>query len=233
MESTAALSSKVAAIEDEMRIIKGEVKQVLTEIRSAILVQDNPFEEATSKPRAIQIVPAVAEEPARVEIVMPHSEPQPSVIATAVPHPDDVPSAPPAAVAQPAMVPADAMVAPIAVPAPAAGPQPQPPMATQAPTARTQAPQGRWSLLTVASLAAWAEDALQKLGSKRLAMLLDLCEVSGYLTPDARQALARVAELDAPEPEERASAMDTTVLLRQLDALLQGEPSDLGPRLMY
>lgn len=224
MESTAALSSKVAAIEDEMRIIKGEVKQVLTEIRSAILVQDNPFEEASNKPRAIQIVPAVAEEPARVEIVMPHSEPQPAVIATAVPHPDDAQKAQ----AQPQPPPfQDEAPAQQASFSHAQG---RPQQGTQP---RQQAPQGRWSLLTVASLAAWAEDALQKLGNKRLAMLLDLCEVSGYLTPDARQALARVSELDAPEPEERASAMDVTVLLRQLDALLQGEPSDLGPRLMY
>ena len=227
MESTAALSSKVAAIEDEMRIIKGEVKQVLTEIRSAILVQDNPFEEATSKPRAIQIVPAVAEEPARVEIVMPHNEPQPAVIATAVPHPDDGASAPPAAVPTQPQHPLPQAFQEDAVQ------KTSQPQAQKPSQPRQRAPQGRWSLLTVASLAAWAEDALQKLGSKRLAMLLDLCEVSGYLTPDARQALARVSELDAPEPDERASAMDTTVLLRQLDALLQGEPSDLGPRLMY
>ncbi len=227
MESTAALSSKVAAIEDEMRIIKGEVKQVLTEIRSAILVQDNPFEEATNRPRAVQIVPAVAEEPARVEIVMPQSQPQPAVIATAVPHPDDARKAQPepAQTQQPPLHPSYRDEPP--------GQQASHEQAPKRPQPRQQAPQGRWSLLTVASLAAWAEDALQKLGSKRLAMLLDLCEVSGYLTPDARQALARVSELDAPEPEQRASAMDVTVLLRQLDALLQGEPSDLGPRLMY
>ena len=62
VESTAALSSKIAGLEDEMRIIKGEVKQVLTEIRSAILAQDNPFEEGGSQraPRSIQIVPSMA-----------------------------------------------------------------------------------------------------------------------------------------------------------------------------
>lgn len=226
MESTAALSSKVAAIEDEMRIIKGEVKQVLTEIRSAILVQDNPFEEASNKPRAVQIVPAMAEEPARVEIVMPQMEPQPAVIATAVPHPDD-----PTPVASAS--PASQHVAAAPVRQEPTSQTSAPGSAHQQAAAPMHAPSPRWSLLTVASLAAWAEEALQKVGSKRLAMLLDLCEVSGYLTPDARQALARVGDLDTPEPAQPASPMDVTLLLRQLDALLQGEPSDLGPRLMY
>ena len=78
MESTAALNSKVAALEDEMRIVKGEVKQVLTEIRSAILAQDSPFIEGgqsgRNSSRPVQIVPAVHDEPARVEIVMPKPE---------------------------------------------------------------------------------------------------------------------------------------------------------------
>ena len=40
----AQLESRVATLEDEGKIVKGEVKQILTEIRSAILVRDNPFE---------------------------------------------------------------------------------------------------------------------------------------------------------------------------------------------
>ena len=105
------------------------------------------------------------------------------------------------------------------------------PAAPLAPVAPRPAP--RWSLLTVASLAAWAEEAFQRIGAQRLAILLDLCEVSGYLPPEARQALARVGELDLPGPEQTASPMEVTVLLRQLDALLQGEPQDIGPRLLY
>ena len=40
----AQLESRVATLEDEGKIVKGEVKQILTEIRSAILVRDNPFD---------------------------------------------------------------------------------------------------------------------------------------------------------------------------------------------
>lgn len=212
MESNAALNSKLAALEDEMRIVKGEVKQVLTEIRSAILAQDSPFEEGSSSraPRPIQIMPAVAEEPARIEIVAPRIE-----------HDDVKPAVHHLEAAAPGHAPAPAQAAhPVA-----------PPSGPVAPTAPPR-PVPRWSLLTVASLAAWAEESLQRLGPQRLAILLDLCEVSGYLPAEARHALDRVTELDVTAPEKPATAMEITLLLRQLDALIQGESTDLGLRLM-
>jgi hypothetical protein len=225
-DSSAALNSKVAALEDEMRIIKGEVKQVLTEIRSAILVQDSPFEESPTRARPVQIVPAV--EPARVEIVMPHVE-------------EPAPTAKPVVLAEPPHT----EPAHMELSRQDAHPEPNTPPhqlhATQPQVAQHGAPlqhapvphQARWSLLTIANLAAWAEEAFQRLGGLRLAILLDLCEVSGYLSPEARLALARVSDLDIPSPEQPASPMEVTVMLRQLDALLQGEASDLGPRLLY
>jgi hypothetical protein len=215
VESSAALNSKVAALEDEMRIVKGEVKQVLTEIRSAILVQDNPFEEATSaRPRAVQIVPAVAEEPARVEIVMPRHE---ELTARHPAAPEPAVAAVEAAAPQPSQA------------AVAGGQAGSPSSSTH--IASTPAPPRaapRWSLLTVASLAAWAEEAFRRVGPQRLAILLDLCETAGYLTADARQALSRVGDLDLPQPEQPPSPMEVTVLLRQLDALLQGEAHGQG-----
>lgn len=216
MESNAALNSKLAALEDEMRIVKGEVKQVLTEIRSAILAQDSPFEDGSAMraPRAIQIMPAPAEEPARVEIVMPNAEHE----APQQPGPA------PAAHAEAASTVA-AVASTGAVHQPAAAP-------SLAPTAASVRPAPRWSLLTVASLAAWAEESLTRLGPQRLAILLDLCEVSGYLPPEARHALDRVTELDIPPPEKPATAMEITLLLRQLDALIQGESNDIGLRLL-
>jgi hypothetical protein len=220
VESTAALNSKVSALEDEMRIVKGEVKQVLTEIRSAILSQDSPFEDGpVARSRPVQVVPAMHEEPARVEIVMPHIEhepPPPAHPAPAAPsnHHDMTPPASAASAGEAAHS------------APPSGHEQQ----TAAAPAR---PAPRWSLLTVASLAAWAEEAFQRIGAQRLAILLDLCEVSGYLPAEARQALAHVSELDLPGPEQPAAPMEVTVLLRQLDALLQGEPQELGPRALY
>ena len=56
----AQLESRVATLEDEGKIVKGEVKQILTEIRSAILVRDNPFDGdggmTRSAPPALSVV---------------------------------------------------------------------------------------------------------------------------------------------------------------------------------
>jgi hypothetical protein len=201
VDSIASVSGRLAALEDEMKIIKGEVKQVLTEIRTAILVKDSPFEEDAS-PRAwrpVQVVPAIAEQPARVELVPPsHEQPEPE----ARPHASQSPAEQHGS----------------AVPRHPFG-------------SSSRSPEGAaWSLLTIASIATWAEEAVQRVGAQRLAILLDLCHASGYLTSDTRAALGRITELEVPAPENPPSPTDVTVLLRQLDALLQDQHRDVSWR---
>jgi hypothetical protein len=99
-----------------------------------------------------------------------------------------------------------------------------------APVPAAEAPQ--WSLLTIAGLAAWAEEAMERLGSLRLEILLDLCETAGHITPEARVALARVTELDIREPERAPSNNETVAILRQLDALVNDE-DDHSPIRMH
>jgi len=221
----AQLESRVATLEDEGKIVKGEVKQILTEIRSAILVRDNPFESdaalgrgpapafpadvahATAPPAPL-LVPVAplphAHEPVRAPIV---SEPEPE------PGPDFGPDlADEEPVKEPVML----------------RPQPVQPAPPPPPAPEPQQPQ--WSLLTIAGLSAWAEEAMRRLGSLRLEILLDLCEAAGHLTPETRLALARVTELDIPEPEHTPSTNETVVILRQLDALVN-DTEDYGPRL--
>ena len=94
----------------------------------------------------------------------------------------------------------------------------RPQAAPPAPAPEPQQPQ--WSLLTIAGLSAWSEEAMRRLGSLRLEILLDLCEAAGHLTPEARKALARVTELDIAEPSQPPSSNETVVMLRQLDALV-------------
>jgi len=195
------LEARVATLEDEGKILKGEVKTILTEIRTAILARENPFEGGGAPQRApIQIAPPAAEPVTRLEIVSPpheeHAEPASTAHAT---HP------------------------PAAPPSPAPGPVPLRPAADAAAAPQPgSAPAERpsWSLLTIAGLSAWAEDAMRRLGPLRLEILLDLCQASGHLTDDARAALSRVIELEVDEPERAPSSNETVVILRQLEALL-------------
>jgi hypothetical protein len=82
-----------------------------------------------------------------------------------------------------------------------------------------------WSLIKIAGLAVWAEEALQQIGPERLQVLLDLCEFAGYLPNSAREALSKVMNLGLMI-EERAtppSLNECLVVLYQLDALMRNE----------
>jgi outer membrane biosynthesis protein TonB len=184
------LESRVATLEDENKILRGEVKQILTEIRTAILVRDNPFEGDNG----------LAGAPAPH---MAHTAPAPPVqeihVHTEQPHTPEPPKPEPAPVVK-----EPAMLRPAPTPVPV---QPEP-------------EQAEWSLMTIAGLSAWAEEAMRRLGSLRLEILLDLCETAGHITPEARTALARVSELDIEEPAGAPATNETLVILRQLDALV-------------
>jgi hypothetical protein len=201
----AQLESRVATLEDEGKIVKGEVKQILTEIRTAILVRENPFEVESafgrSAPVVANIAPLLAPEPAP-----PQREPEPRARR---PEPEPVELDEPAPPAR------ESAKEPIML-------RPQPMLAPP------EEPQPNWSLLTIAGLSAWAEEAMRRVGPLRLEILLDLCEAAGHLTPHARTALARVTELDLPEPADTPSTNETVVLLRQLDALVNDD-DDCAP----
>jgi hypothetical protein len=204
------LESRVATLEDEGKIIKGEVKQILTEIRSAILVRENPFESDSSRGAGVSathVISGAAPAAAKVELVMP-------------------PAPEPMREAEPAHSPEREPVRQYAEPEPA----PEPVMLRPSPIA-LPAPKPHWSLLTIAGLSAWAEDAMRRLGSLRLEILLDMCEAAGHLTPDARAALSRVTEMEIVEPAQAPSTNDTVVILRQLEALVNDDEDYSGSRL--
>jgi hypothetical protein len=205
------LESRVATLEDEGKIVKGEVKQILTEIRTAILVRDNPFEadgggSVNAGPISIVQSPPIA----KLELVPPSEHAaEPISAAAATPAPDPAPR--PAPALQPE-------------PEPQAQPTKEPVMLRPLqPVAIDEPVKPQWTLLTIASLSGWAEEAMRRLGALRLEILLDLCEAAGHITPDARTALARVTELDIPEPEQQPSSTETAAILRQLDALVNDE----------
>lgn len=206
----AQLEARVATLEDEGKIVKGEVKQILTEIRSAILVRDNPFDGdggmSRSTPPALTVVQP---EPQRIAVT-----PVIQVEHRSEAPPPAPPSAPAAAPSrEPTPLRPEQNIQPAAAPVTVAPEQPQ------------------WSLLTIAGLAAWAEEAMARVGSLRLEILLDLCEAAGHLTPEARLALGRVTEMDISEPQRTPSNNETVTILRQLDALVNDDEDTDSARL--
>jgi hypothetical protein len=201
----AQLETRVASLEDEGKIIKGEVKQVLTEIRSAVLARENPFDVAPPLPQSAQPIASVVPITIQTEKA-PTPAPTP---AAAEPEPEPWPTPAPVQDARREPVPLRQLT-------------PQ----SAAPTVDARTP--RWSLLTISALSAWAEDAMRRLGALRVEILLDLCEASAHITPEERKALSRITEMDVPEPSRAPSTNETAAVLRELDALItdgEEEPS--------
>lgn len=223
------LNAKIASLEDEVKLLKGEVKLILSEIRTAILGQNNPFagkdafalsidpDSHEARP-PIRVVKASADENEEMlSSVEPEQEVEPALSWTPE---EEEPLAQPIAEASPPPQ-------PVARPPARLRSMPAPPVAPQ--TTEQPAPQPinvrSWSLVKIAGLAVWAEEALKQIGPERLQVLLDLCEYAGYLPASAREALARVMSLDLAI-EERAtppSLNECLVVLYQLDALMRGE----------
>ena len=236
------LNAKISSLEDEVKLLKGEVKLILSEIRTAILSRSNPFSPDTGQalyadPEALEARP-----PIRVVKARPEEEEEEFPVAASPPEPapeipwPDEEGAPAEAEAEvtasirqgnepphpaPEPAPRSQEEAPPLRP-PQLGPSPIP--LREAKAAPSQAAPN-WSLIKVAGLMVWAEEALNQVGPERLQILLELCEFAGYLPKTAKEALTRVMDLGLAV-EERATPPTTNeclVILHQLDALLQEE----------
>lgn len=117
------LTSQVAVLQDEVKLLKGEIKSILKEIRTAVLSRDNPFsagldamaaggaaQQPTAQEPILTPVP-----PAQPEPIQPIAQPVPQTQPEPTPQPAPVPAPQPSA-------PAPAWSGP--VPEPQAAPEP-------------------------------------------------------------------------------------------------------------
>jgi len=238
------LNAKISSLEDEVKLLKGEVKLILSEIRTAILSRSNPFSPDTGQalyadPEALEARP-----PIRVVKAQPEEEEEEEFPVAASPAepapetfwPEEEEGEPVEAEEEITASTLPPYEPPLPAPEPAPRtrketPPPRPSQLRPSPTplgeAKAAPPQAasNWSLMKVAGLMVWAEEALKQVGPERLRILLDLCEFAGYLPKTAKEALTRVMDLGLAV-EERATPPTTNeclVILHQLDALLQEE----------
>ncbi len=142
------LNSQVATLQDEVKLLKGEIKAVLKEIRTAVLSQDNPFSADTTIPTSSRPTQFAEpdEEPARPKRVLEI----PSVESIAIPTFGGAPAAQPMAAqaggvapAMPSLAPAPQgppVQQPTLMPPPAAPVQPPAPMPSTAAPMQPPAP---------------------------------------------------------------------------------------------
>jgi hypothetical protein len=229
------LNQAVSTLQEEMKLLKGEIKTVLKDIRAAVLSNDNPFALDSTTVAAISNVAAPSDEPPVVEEeeepevpTEPELEPAlsdgPSTPPTAGPTGPPLtggPGAPPGGPPGGPMGPGTFPGAP-GGPAAAAEPTPLHPKEQEEPDGP---PELRWNLLTIAGLMTWAEEAVGTLGRQRFEIVLELACVADLISTDVRDVLMRIAQL-APAKDVQNQPMNVIeglVVLHELEAILQGE----------
>ncbi len=232
------MNSQVSALQDDVKLLKNEIKTVLKELRTAILSRDNPFSTNTgqSLPQADASNANASSDKAK--------DPDEKLVIP--PAPASTPPTPPLSVAPPGMAPGapPAGMAPVAPPAAAASSG----TAEDEPPAHASKSAGRpklklirpdeeepleqhWNLLTVASLASWAEEAVETLGLRSFQIVLELACFADLITPKLRDVLDNVARL-SPELDDDGLSMNINeclVLLRQLEAIVSGGAVEQAP----
>jgi hypothetical protein len=215
------ITAQMAALEEEVKVLKGEIKSILEEIRSAVLARDNPFTAEGILPvfQPVQRSEPMSEASSEPETASQGPNTPPT---TAFDVEDQLPCLVPAA---------PAVAAPESGDCPDLAPPPTmarggPELAPVAPMAETPVPQ-HWSVATIASLIAWVDETTSRLGATHLHMILDLARFAGLLPPEAEEALLKVIKLASSRKDSATvSVNDTLVALRQLEAIFQGAESD-------
>ncbi len=208
------LGSKVTALEEEIGVLKGEIKTILQEVRTAVLARQNPFSVDYSEnlpvPALAQVPPPSAEPPTAAET--PPSEALPSEVPSNV---VQLKSA--AGVALQEIPPATPF---------------QGRDETDAPHAINRDPQARqrWSVGSLATLIAWTQETADRMDASDLDIVLSLARYGGLIDEELESTLTKLsAPLFQDDSQPRPSGVTNYLLaLRELSALIDEADDSYG-----
>jgi hypothetical protein len=215
------ITAQIAALEEEVKLLKGEIKSILEEIRTSVLAGDNPFASQGGLP---VFQPIERSEPTREPAPAPE-EAHPGAI-TAPATASEVEDALPRVLrVEPTATPPETRYGPESAPLPTmAGSDPE---VTPLPAMVEAAVPQAWNVSTIAGLIAWVDETTSRLGTTHLQMILDLAPFAGLIPPEAEEALLKVVKLASSRKDSATvSVNDTLVALRQLEAIFQGAEGD-------
>jgi hypothetical protein len=198
------LGSKVTALEEEVAVLKGEIKTILQEVRTAVLSRENPFAVDAYEPLPVPTPPPAShpQEPAEAE--------KPPKVVQLESVPDAGPLREQSLVSQhPAAVETDAA-------------RPQAP-----------APQGgkrRWSVGALATLMAWTQDVTSRMDANDLDIVLSMARYGGLIEEELESTLTKLAAPLFPTQQEkrRTGVSDYLLALRELAALIEDAEDSYG-----
>jgi hypothetical protein len=188
------LQAKVTALEEEVNVLKGEIKLILQEVRTALLARENPFTVASTESLALPASLREERGPSgdRGAVALPERAPEP---VPAVVH--ELPVAKTAALKpQPTLVAFPSIVEPLA---------------------------GRLDMPRLAALVNWTQETAAKHSHADVSIILSLARYGGLMEPDLEATLGKISKTVPQNTNARASIGDLLIALRQLDAMI-GEP---------
>jgi hypothetical protein len=196
------LASKVTALEEEVAVLKGEIKTILQEVRTAVLARENPFALDTYE---LMPVPTAGPEPAHA------AEPEgpPKVIQLnpaqdPEPHAEQLTSSQPQAAVETDVARRTAPLGPAGKP--------------------------RWSIGALATLMAWTQDVTSRMDANDLDIVLSMARYGGLIESELEETLTRLAAPLFPKDQEkrRTGVSDYLLALRELSALLEDAEQGYG-----
>jgi hypothetical protein len=233
----ADLEPRVRQVEEDVAILKGEIKSVLMEVRTSLLSQTNPF---TSAPLAPLAPPAIVATPvAPPPSIFPQtSEPahQPSPWES-MQHSD--PSQPMRQAEPPKSW---LQEGPTLDDKPLQNenrndnlahlPQPGSQLAPQRPVPVPVAPRRNWELNTLAMLLAWCQGNMVRLSEKEMTSLLSLARYGGLVDEELAGILLEISNsFDDGKTGRAATVSEYLLALHELHTVIREEEDPAIPRL--
>jgi hypothetical protein len=190
------LGSKVTVLEEEIAVLKGEIKTILQEVRTAVLARENPF--AVDAYETVRI-------------------PEPSVTPSAAPAPPEEEDAP-KVVEMPRAAEPEPLQPQNSTPPPRAMDEVEVAHRSTVTTVKR-----RWSVGSLATLVAWTQETASRMDASDLDIVLSLARYGGLIDEELEITLTKLsAPLRVPDPEpHRKGVADYLLALRELSALIE------------
>ena len=173
------LGSKVTVLEEEIGVLKGEIKTILQEVRTAVLARENPFAMDSSESSQM---------PAQTEVPPPASEALPSAAETPPVLESPQPEAPPKVVQLHSVTEAGDPEIPTIAPFPGRDETDAARPIKGEPPARR-----RWSIGSLATLIAWTQETAARMDASDLDIVLSLARYGGLIDEELESTLTKLS----------------------------------------
>jgi hypothetical protein len=227
----ADLEPRVKQLEEDVAILKGEIKSVLLEVRTTILAHSNPFTAPAQAPAAppsfasVQGGPSFGTPQTNNAPFFPGTPEPPQSPAPHVPFPEPTHD-------KPLQTDNRNDLPQLAAPS-QAEPQPQHVAPQQQPVPLPVAPRRSWQLNTLAMLLAWCQGNMVRLSEKEMTSLLSLARYGGLVDEELATILLEIStSFDEGQPARAATVSEYLLALHELHTVIQDEEEPAKPRLL-